>query len=139
MKKVIEFAKRFWFLVPLLGLAITLMQTREKLADANAKLSTSTSAWQAERKAAAEQAKLDEKRWDQSHDLAVRIFDQQKGERDPIIVRARDTVKEYEKTDASRVQCLDADWVRRLQDNRAALFPQDTASAQGSLGTLSPH
>lgn len=66
---------------------------------------------------------------DASSNYATRLADSQ-----PLILRSKDTVREFAQTDAGRVACLAPDRVRGIEDYDRALG--DTAAASPSLGPV---
>jgi hypothetical protein len=56
--------------------------------------------------------------------------------RQPIILRSRDTVTRYEQTDAGRALCLAADRVRGAAEDRNALFADPSRSTEGGGGPV---
>lgn len=73
---------------------------------------------EAAKREAAEQKAANEKRVAAAtSDYAERLASIQ-----PIVVRSRDTVREYAQTEAGRAECLPADRVAGVQRDREALF-----------------
>lgn len=74
---------------------------------------------------AAEQAAANQKRLaDATADFAART-----AAAEPIILRSRETIREFSQTDAGRAQCLDASRVDGVRRDREALFASDDPGA----------
>ncbi|MCT8003000.1 hypothetical protein NZL82_14055 [Sphingomonas sanguinis] len=58
--------------------------------------------------------------------------------RQPIILRSRDTVTRYEQTDAGRALCLAAYRVRGAAEDRNALFADPSRPTEGGGGRVPP-
>jgi len=121
--------RRFWWAVPMIGLLAGLLLTRETLADRTATLKAERAAWSAEI-AKAEQLRIDaEKRFAVQQTTALATFADRLANREPIILRSTDTVRNYAQTAAGRAACLPADRVLGIDALDAELFASDPASA----------
>ena len=128
--------RRFWWAVPMIGLLAGLLLTRETLADRTATLKAERAAWSAEI-AKAEQLRIDaEKRFAVQQTTALATFADRLANREPIILRSTDTVRNYAQTAAGRAACLPADRVLGIDALDAELFAGDPPSAGRGEETL---
>jgi len=117
--------RRFWWAVPMFGLLAALHFTRETLADRTATLNAERTAMSADI-AKADQLRIDaEKRFAVQQTTALATFADRLANREPIILRSTDTVRNYAQTAA----CLPADRVRGIDALDAELFASDPPSA----------
>ena len=124
--------RRFWWALPMLGLAAALLATRATLADRTATLRAERSAWTAALDDA-EKARLEaERRYAGNLAQAATHYADGLAARQPIIVRSTNTVREYAQTDAGRVLCRDADRVRAVD----ALDAELAEAAAGRAGAV---
>ena len=125
---------RFWPAIPILGLAIALHFTRVTLADRTATLNAERLTWTAEI-ARADKARADaETRWAHQSSDALSTYASALADRQPLIVRSTDTVREYAQSDAGRVLCRSADRVRAIDELDASLAQSTPAGAAGRSG-----
>jgi hypothetical protein len=124
-KAIFTKIKQYWYLIPLLGLTLTLMHTREDLSKTKATLTTERAAWDKASKLAKEQKKLDEQHFSDIKATALKAFDIRKELMEPVILRSTNTVREYAQTPESHVVCTGPDWVRKLTAHRDTLVTQD--------------
>ncbi|WP_342657146.1 hypothetical protein NPJ82_09330 [Sphingomonas sp. NY01] len=125
--------RRFWWAIPIIGLAAALLITRETLADRTATLEAERTAWTAEIERAERQRADIERQHADRITQATATYADRLASRQPIIIRSTDTVRTYAQTDAGRARCLGPDRVRGIAEDRAALHSEDTgASARGA-------
>jgi hypothetical protein len=130
--------RRFWWAVPMVGLAVALFVTRATLADRTATLSNERAAWSAEI-AKAEQLRLAaESRFATQQNTALTTFANRLADREPIILRSTDTVRTYAQTDAGRAACLPADRVLGIDALDAELFASHPGGASGGEEAVRP-
>ncbi|WP_374295141.1 hypothetical protein [Sphingomonas sp.] len=122
--------RRFWWAIPIIGLAAALLITRETLADRTATLSAERQAWSAEIDRAERQRAEIEKRNADRLVQATGTYADRLAAREPIILRSTNTVREYATTDAGRLRCRGADRVRAIDALDAELA--DPAPSAGS-------
>ncbi len=123
--------RRFWWTVPMIGLLVALLLTRETLADRTATLKSERAIWTAEIAKAEQLRAAAEKRFAVQQTTALTTFADRLANREPIILRSTDTVRTYAQTDAGRAACLPADRVRGIDALDAELFAGDPASPDG--------
>ncbi|KQM73446.1 hypothetical protein [Sphingomonas sp. Leaf20] len=123
--------RRFWWTVPMIGLLVALLFTRETLADRTATLKSERASWTAEIAKAEQLRAAAEKRFAVQQTTALTTFADRLANREPIILRSTDTVRTYAQTDAGRAACLPADRVRGIDALDAELFAGDPASPDG--------
>lgn len=137
MTAALALLRRVWWLVPIVALAAGWWWTSRQLADVRLTLANERTVRvqdlaDAERaKAAAELANAN--RLIAAGDAyAVRL-----ASLDPIILKSTNTVREYAKTDAGRVECRGADRVRAIDalDAELADDPQPSVGGVGRLRT----
>lgn len=129
--------RRFWWAVPMIGLAIALHVTRTTLADRTATLRAERAAWSAEIAKAEQQRAAEEKRFSTQQATALASYADRLAAREPIILRSTDTVRTYAQTTAGRAACLPADRVRGIDALDAELFPHDPARSRGGDQAMS--
>lgn len=147
MKKILDFLKnnkaKIVIAFLMAGLAYLHMQVDRKestIESLTATIKANDAAWKTERQLAADRQKQAETSYiaqqKDARDLFVRSLEKARSFSD----QAKQKVSEYEKTDASRAQCLDADLVRYIETYRTNLTAggQDTTPSSGSNGTLRP-
>ncbi len=123
--------RRFWWVVPMIGLLVALHFTRETLADRTATLKSERAAWTAEIAKAEQRRAAAEKRFAVQQTTALTTFAHRLANREPIILRSTDTVRTYAQTDAGRAACLPAERVRGIDALDAELFGSNPASPSG--------
>lgn len=123
--------RRFWPAIPMVGLTIALLITRETLADRTATLKSERAAWTAEIAKADRLKAESEARYAAQQVAALTTYADRLAAREPIILRSTDTVRTYAQTDAGRAMCLGADRVRGIDALDFELFPRDPAPAGG--------
>ena len=126
--------RRFWWAVPIVALAIALHLTRVTLADRTATLNTERQVWTAEIARADKQRAEDQARWANQSAAAWATYAGALADRQPLIVKSTDTVREYAKSDAGRVLCRAPDRLRAIDELDASLSQRPTASAAGGSG-----
>lgn len=131
---VFAIARRFWWAIPIVCLTIALHFARVDLADKTATLTAERQTWTAEI-ARADKARADaEARWSRQNSEAWAIYAGSLANRQPLILKSTDTVREYAQSDAGRVLCRSADRVRGIDDLDASLIHPATAGAAGGGG-----
>ncbi len=130
MTAVLALLRRFWWAIPIIGLAAALLVTRETLADRTATLTAERQAWTAEIDRAERQRAEIEKRNADRLVQATATYADRLAAREPIILRSTNTVREYATTDAGRLRCRGADRVRAIDALDAELA--DPAPSTGS-------
>ncbi len=78
----------------------------------------------------------DQARWATATSAALSTYASALADRQPLIVRSTDTVREYAQSDAGRVLCRPADRVRAIDDLDASLAQSATAGAAGGGGQV---
>lgn len=126
--------RRFWWAIPIAALTIALHFTRVTLADRTATLESERKAWTAELLRADKQRADDQARWATATSAALSTYASALADRQPLIVRSTDTVREYAQSDAGRVLCRSADRVRAIDDLDASLAQPATAGTAGGGG-----
>ncbi len=112
---------RFWWAVPIVALTIALHLTRVALADRSVTLNTERQVWTAEIARADRQRAEDQARWAQQSNAALATYAGALADRQPLILKSTDTVREYAKSDAGRVLCRASDRVRAIDELDASL------------------
>ncbi|WP_298090464.1 hypothetical protein [uncultured Sphingomonas sp.] len=130
MVTALALLRRFWWAIPIIGLTLALLVTRETLADRTATLSAERQAWTAEIERAERQRAEIEKRNADRISQATATYADRLAAREPIILRSTNTVREYATTDAGRLRCRGADRVRAIDALDAELA--DPAPPTGS-------
>ncbi|WP_112384011.1 hypothetical protein [Sphingomonas carotinifaciens] len=130
MTAALALLRRFWWAIPIIGLAAALLITRETLADRTATLTAERQAWTAEIDRAERQRAEIEKRNADRLVQATATYADRLAVREPIILRSTNTVREYATTDAGRLRCRGADRVRAIDALDAELA--DPAPPAGS-------
>ncbi|WP_112383579.1 hypothetical protein [Sphingomonas carotinifaciens] len=130
MTAALALLRRFWWAIPIIGLAAALLVTRETLADRTATLTAERQAWTAEIDRAERQRAEIEKRNADRLVQATATYADRLAAREPIILRSTNTVREYATTDAGRLRCRGADRVRAIDALDAELA--DPAPPAGS-------
>lgn len=128
--------RRYWWAVPIIGLAVALLITRETLADRTATLKAERTAWTAEIERAERQRADIERQHADRITQATAAYADRLADRQPIIIRSTDTVRTYAQTDAGRARCLGPDRVRGIAEDRAALHPEEPAAAPRSADAV---
>lgn len=128
--------RRYWWAIPIIGLAVALLITRETLADRTATLKAERTAWTADiERAERQRADIERQHADRiaqaTATYAVRLADRQ-----PIIIRSIESTKSYANTDAGRARCLGPDRVRGIAEDRAALHSEEPGTAPRSADAL---
>lgn len=133
--KAAALARRYWWAVPMIGLAVALLMTRATLAGRTATLKAERTAWTAEIDRA-DRARLEsERRFATNLAQAATDYASTISAMQPIIVRSTNTVREYAQTDAGRVLCRGADRVHAI-DALDAELARDPAGAGGGTGAV---
>lgn len=128
--------RRYWWAIPIIGLAVALLITRETLADRTATLKAERAAWTAEiERAARQRSEIERQHADRVTEAATTYADRL-ASRQPIIIRSTDTVRTYAQTDAGRARCLGPDRVRGIAEDRAALHPEEPGTAPRGADAL---
>lgn len=130
MTAALALLRRFWWAIPIIGLAAALLITRETLADRTATLTAERQAWTAEIERAERQRAEIEKRNADRLVQATATYADRLAVREPIILRSTNTVREYATTDAGGLRCRGADRVRAIDALDAELA--DPAPPAGS-------
>lgn len=126
--------RRFWWAIPIVGLTIALHFARVDLADKTATLDAERQTWTTEI-ARADKARADaEARWAKQNSDAWATYAGALANRQPLILKSTDTVREYAQSDAGRVLCRSADRVRGIDDLDASLVHPSIAGAAGGSG-----
>ncbi len=126
--------RRFWPAIPIVALAIALHLTRVTLADRTATLNAERQVWTAEIARADKQRAEDQARWANQSAAAWATYAGALADRQPLIVKSTDTVREYAKSDAGRVLCRAPDRVRAIDELDASLSQRPPASPAGGSG-----
>ncbi|WP_413061943.1 hypothetical protein ACLN6N_06250 [Sphingomonas carotinifaciens] len=130
MTAALALLRRFWWAIPIIGLAAALLITRETLADRTATLTAERQAWTAEIERAERQRAEIEKRNADRLVQATTAYADRLAAREPIILRSTNTVREYATTDAGRLRCRGADRVRAIDALDAELaYPAPPAGS----------
>lgn len=130
----LSIARRFWWAVPMIALAIALFVTRGRLADRTATLQAERDAWTATI-ARADQVRIEtERRYAQQAADAATTFADRIASREPIILRSTNTVREYAQTDPGRVLCRAADRVHAIDALDAELAAGAGTASRGAGG-----
>ena len=128
--------RRYWWAIPIIGLAVALLITRETLADRTATLKAERSAWTSEiERAERQRADIERQHADRIAE-ATAIYADHLASRQPIIIRSTDTVRTYAQTDAGRARCLGFDRVRGIAEDRAALHPEEPGTTPSSANPV---
>lgn len=140
MVTALALLRRFWWAIPIIGLAAALLITRETLADRTATLTAERQAWTAEIDRAERQRAEIEKRNADRLAQATATYADRLAAREPIILRSTNTVREYAKTDAGRLRCRGADRVRAIDalDAELADPAPSTSSGAGAVRADAP-
>ncbi len=136
MTAALALLRRFWWAIPIIGLAAALLVTRETLADRTATLTAERQAWTAEIDRAERHRAEIEKRNADRLVQATATYADRLAAREPIILRSTNTVREYATTDAGRLRCRGADRVRAIDALDAELA--DAAPPAGSGASAVP-
>ncbi len=128
--------RRYWWAIPIIGLAAALLITRETLADRTATLKAERAAWTAEIERAERQRAEIERQHADRITQATAAYADRLASRQPIIIRSTDTVRNYAQTDAGRAHCFGPDRVRGITEDRAALHPEDTGASAGGADAV---
>ncbi|RYG90102.1 MAG: hypothetical protein EON59_00540 [Alphaproteobacteria bacterium] len=129
----LDFMRGKWWILPAAALALWALIERgnarhfEKLHLQDAALIE-----RAKRESAEQLAKNERRVADATADYAARAVAQE-----PIILKSRETIREYAQTPAGAAQCLDAARADGVRASRNALFAgDDTGAAQGGSGAV---
>lgn len=123
--RALDLLRRYWWTIPIIGLVVALLITRETLADRTATLKVERTAWTAEiERAERQRADIERQHADRITEATAAYADRL-ASRQPIIIRSTDTVRTYAQTDAGRARCLGPDRVRGIAEDRAALHSEE--------------
>ena len=131
---ILPLLRRFWWAIPIAALTTALHFTRVTLADRTATLDAERQAWTAEIQKAEKQRAEDQARWARQSNDALTTYTSALADRQPLIIRSTDTVREYAQSDAGRVLCRDADRVRAIDSLDAALAQPAGTAGRSSEG-----
>ena len=130
--------RRFWPVLIVLALGLWAARLDHLRADYRQTLTNERAAWSATI-ASAEQSRLSiEARNARQLAAAAERYAASLADRQPIILRSRDTVTRYAQTDAGRALCLAADRVRGAAADRAALFAEPANPSEGGQRAVPP-
>lgn len=132
----LDFMRGRWWIVPVaVCLVFALVQWGNARHHEKIALNRKLLIEEMRREAAEQRAKNEKRVADATTDYAERLASVQ-----PIIIRSRDTVKEYAQTEAGRAPCLDAARVDGVRRDRESLFadPRTTESRTGAVPPASP-
>lgn len=132
MVTALALLRRFWWAIPIIGLAAALLITRETLADRTATLTAERQAWTAEIDRAERQRAEIEKRNADRLAQATATYADRLAAGEPIILRSTNTVREYATTDAGRLRCRGADRVRAIDALDAELADPAPSTSSGA-------
>ncbi|MDB5725000.1 MAG: hypothetical protein JWQ16_1754 [Novosphingobium sp.] len=134
----LAFVREHWKWAAIAALAAALMITRGTLASARADFDKLQLQRQIDAATAAGDKARTETRWANNQVAAVERYAQAIATRDPIILRSKDTVREYAQTAAGAMRCLSPERVLGIDQLDRELFPFTPADPRRPARAVHP-